>query len=48
MPLSLLTHQRRQRLAFDVLGDDEQRLFLLGDRLEQRDQVLGACVIFSS
>ena len=27
--LELVEHQRRQRLAFDVLGDDEQRLFLL-------------------
>ena len=39
--LELVEHQRRQGLAFDVLGDDEQRLFLLGDGLEQRDQVLG-------
>ena len=27
--LELVEHQRRQRLAFDVLGDDEQRLLLL-------------------
>ncbi len=37
----LVDDQGRQGLAFDVLGDDEQRLFLLGDRFQQRDQVLG-------
>ena len=31
--------QRRQRLAVDVLGHDEQRLAGLGDLLEQREQV---------
>ena len=37
----LVDDQGRQRLAFDVLGDDQQRLVGLGDLLEQRDQ-LGA------
>ncbi len=32
-------HQRRQRLALDVLGDDQQRLARLGDLLQQRQQV---------
>ena len=36
----LVDHQRGQRLALDVLGDDQQRLALLGDLLEQRQQVL--------
>ena len=36
----LVDHQRRQRLAVDVLGDDEQRLARAGDLLEQRQQVL--------
>jgi hypothetical protein len=38
----LVDHQRRQGLALDVLGDDQQRLAGLGDLLQQRDQVLGA------
>ena len=29
--LELVEHQGRQRLAFDIFRDDEQRLFLLGD-----------------
>ena len=29
-------HQRRQRLALDVFGDDQQRLAGLGDLLQQR------------
>jgi hypothetical protein len=36
----LVDDERRERLALDVLGDDEQRLALLGDLLEQRQQVL--------
>ena len=40
--LELVEHQGRQGVAFDVLGDDEQRLFLLGDGFQQRDQALGA------
>src|SRR5699024_5077131 len=32
-------HQRGQRLAFHVLGDDQQRLAGLGDALEHRQQV---------
>ena len=32
-------HQRRQRLALDVLGDHQQRLARLGDLLQQRQQV---------
>ena len=31
----LVDDQRRQRLALDVLGDDQQRLAALYDRLEQ-------------
>ena len=31
--------QRRQRFAFDVLGDDQQRLARLGDAFEQRQQL---------
>ena len=36
----LVHDQRRQRLAFDILGDNQQRLAHLGDLLEQRKQVL--------
>ena len=36
----LVDDERRQRLALDVLGDDEQRLAALGDLLEHRQQVL--------
>ena len=36
----LVDDQGRQRFAFDVLSDDEQRLAALGDLLEQREQVL--------
>ena len=32
-------HQRRQGLAFNVLGDDQQRLAPLHHLLQQRDQV---------
>ena len=35
----LVDHQRRQGLALDVLGDDQQRLARLGDLLQQRHQV---------
>ena len=35
-------HQRGQRLAVDVLGDDQQRRAALGDALEHRQQVLQA------
>ena len=38
----LVHDQRRQGLALDVLGDDEQRLAGLGDLLEQREDVLQA------
>src|SRR5690606_30003207 len=33
-------HQRRERFAFDGLGDDEQRLAALRYRLKQGEQVL--------
>ncbi len=36
----LVHDQRGQRFAFDVFGDDQQRLIGLADRLQQRDQVL--------
>ncbi len=36
----LVDHERRQGLALDVLGDDQQRAAALGDLLEQREQVL--------
>ena len=36
----LVDDQRRQRLALDVLGDDQQRLAGLRDLLEQRDACL--------
>ena len=36
----LVDDQRRQRLALDVLGDDQQRSPGLRDLLEQRDHVL--------
>ncbi len=36
----LVDDQRRQRLALDVLGDDQQRLAGLGDLLQHREQVL--------
>ena len=36
----LVDHQRRQRLALDVLGHEQERLAGLGDRLENRQQVL--------
>ena len=35
----LVDDQGRQRLALDVLGDDQQRLVRLGHLLEQRDQL---------
>ena len=35
----LVDDQHRQRLALDVLGDDEQRLAGLGDLLQQRQHV---------
>jgi hypothetical protein len=44
----LVDHQRRERLAVDVLGDDQQRLAGLRDLLEQRDQLDGRFEIFSS
>ncbi len=37
----LVDDQRRQRFAFDVLGDDQQRLVGLADRFQQRHQILG-------
>src|SRR5262249_17524576 len=36
----LVDDERRQRLALDVLGDDQQRLPALHDLLEHREQVL--------
>ena len=36
----LVDHQRGQRLAFDVLGDNQQRLARLAHGFQQRDQVL--------
>ena len=36
----LIDDERRQRLAFDVLGDDDERLARLNDRLEERQQRL--------
>ena len=38
----LVDHQRGQGLALDVLGDDQQRLVGLADRLQQRHEALGA------
>jgi hypothetical protein len=32
-------HQGRQRLAFDILGDNQQRLAGLGDAFQHRQQV---------
>src|SRR5512145_834371 len=39
-PAQLVDHQGRQRLALQVLGDDEQRLARPGDLLEERQHVL--------
>ena len=36
----LVDDKRRQRLAFDVLGDDKQGFARLNDRLEERQQRL--------
>ena len=36
----LVDHEGGQGFAFDVFGDDEERLAGLGDLLEQRQQVL--------
>ena len=38
--LQLVDDERRQRLALDVLREDEQRLAGPGDLLEQREQIL--------
>ena len=38
----LVDHQGRQRLALDVLGDDQQRLAGLHDRFEQRQHAAAA------
>ncbi len=38
----LVDHERRERFAFDVFGDDEQRLLHLNDFFEQRQDV-GDC-----
>jgi hypothetical protein len=35
----LVDHQRRERLAFEVLGDDQQRLAEVRHLLEQRQQL---------
>ena len=37
----LVHDQRGQGFAVDIFGDDQQRLARLGDRFEQRHQVLG-------
>ena len=37
---NLVDDQGRQRLAFDILGDNQERLAGLGNRLENRQQVL--------
>ena len=42
----LVDDQRRQGFAFDVFGDDQQRLAGLRDRFEQRHQVLGVGNLF--
>ena len=42
----LVDDQRRQRFAFDVFGDDQQRLVGLADRFEQRNQLLGVGDLF--
>ena len=36
----LVDDERRERLALDVLGDDEERLLRAGNRLEHREEVL--------
>ena len=36
----LVDDERRERLTIDVLGDDEERLALLGDLLENRQELL--------
>ena len=42
----LVDHQRRQGFAFDVFGDDQQRLAGLADGFQQRHEVLGAGDLF--
>ena len=42
----LVDDQRRQGFAFDIFGDDQQRLVGLADRFEQRDQLLGVRDLF--
>jgi transposase len=37
--LQPVDHQRRQGLAFDVFGDDQQRLAHLGDLFQQRQHL---------
>ena len=46
--LELVEHQGRQRLALDVLGDDEQRLLLLGRSSPAAGSAFLAVLIFSS
>ena len=43
----LVDHEGGQRFAFDVFGDDQQRLADLGDLLEQRQQSLRLLIFFS-
>ena len=43
----LVDDERRQRLAFDVLGDDQQRLAALHDRFQQGEHRLHAGSFFS-
>ena len=42
----LVDDQRRQGFAFDVFGDDQQRLVGLAERFEQRHEQLGVRDLF--
>ena len=44
----LVHHEGRERFAFDVFRDDEERLAGLGDLLEQRAACPSGCEIFFS
>ncbi len=43
----LVHDEGREGFAFDVFGDDEERLAGLGHFLEQREHVLEALIFFS-
>jgi hypothetical protein len=43
----LVDDERREGLALDVLGDDEERLLLPGDRLEHRGRSFMLEIFFS-